>query len=175
MINKISKIFSVIYKRAVTVLNYFNADLYMDVYQRYLKNLGINLSLDKSGYIDPTCQFDGSNYSLITIGERTTISKEVLILTHDYSLNRGMEIKQVKGKYMFSKPVKIGSNCFIGARSTLLPGTNIGDDCIIGACSVVKGNIPNGSVVSGNPARVVCSTTDWIERHIEKQDFIKLY
>ena len=38
-----------------------------------------------------------------------------------------------------NKPIKIGNNSFIGARVSLLPGTTIGNDCIIGACAVVKG------------------------------------
>ena len=50
----------------------------------------------------------------------------------------------------FIKPIIVGKNSFIGARVTLLPGTEIGENCIIGAGSVVKGKIPNNSIVIGN-------------------------
>ena len=51
--------------------------------------------------------------------------------------------------------VRIGNNTFIGARALILPGVNIGDDCIVGAGSVVTKSVPNGSIIAGNPARVV--------------------
>jgi len=47
----------------------------------------------------------------------------------------------------------IGNNVRIGSNSTILP-VNIGDDCIIGAGSVVTKDIPNGSIVYGNPAKI---------------------
>jgi len=51
--------------------------------------------------------------------------------------------------------VHIGDNCFIGAHSIILPGVTIGDNCIVSAASVVARNVPAGSLVAGNPARVV--------------------
>ena len=50
---------------------------------------------------------------------------------------------------------KIGRNCFIGVRSLILPGVTIGDECCIGAGSVVTKDIPSNSVAVGCPARVV--------------------
>lgn len=48
--------------------------------------------------------------------------------------------------YRVLKPVTIGKDVFIGARSTLLPGTEIGDNAIIAAGSLAKGNIPPATV-----------------------------
>ena len=53
------------------------------------------------------------------------------------------------------KDVHIGDNCFIGAHSIVLAGVTIGDNCIVGASSLVARNVPAGSLVTGNPARVV--------------------
>src|SRR5213595_4068962 len=50
---------------------------------------------------------------------------------------------------------RIGDNCFIGAHSIVLPGVTIGDNCIVSAASVVVRDVPAGSLVTGNPARVV--------------------
>jgi len=51
--------------------------------------------------------------------------------------------------------VTIGDNCFIGAHSIILPGVTIGDSCIVAAASVVARDLPSGSLVTGNPARLV--------------------
>jgi acetyltransferase-like isoleucine patch superfamily enzyme len=51
--------------------------------------------------------------------------------------------------------VHIGDNCFIGAHSIILAGVTIGDGCIVAAASVVVRDVPSGSMVAGNPARVV--------------------
>ena len=51
--------------------------------------------------------------------------------------------------------IQVGSNVFFGVNCTVLPGTTIGSNCVIGAGSVVRGRIPDGSVVMGNPAKVV--------------------
>lgn len=55
----------------------------------------------------------------------------------------------------FSKGVKIGDNVWIGANSTVLDGTEIGDDCIVVANSLVNRRFPAGSVIQGNPAKVI--------------------
>jgi len=49
----------------------------------------------------------------------------------------------------------IGDNCFIGAGSIVMPGVKIGDGSVIGAGSVVTKDIPSGSLAVGNPARVI--------------------
>lgn len=89
----------------------------------------------------------------IEIGNFTLIGFESVLLTstHNYS-NR--EIPIVK-QGMYSKPIKIGKDCWIGARVMILPGIEIGDGCIIGANSVVTKDIPSYSVVGGAPARVI--------------------
>ena len=45
-------------------------------------------------------------------------------------------------------PVRIGKNCWLGANVVILRGTAIGDNCVIGAGCVVKGQIPDGSLVT---------------------------
>ena len=52
-------------------------------------------------------------------------------------------------------PVSIGNRVWCGANVTILPGVTIGDDVVIGAGSVVRGEVPSNSVVAGVPARVI--------------------
>lgn len=49
----------------------------------------------------------------------------------------------------------IGDNCLIGARSIILPGVKIGSQVIIGAGSVVTKNVPSNCMAAGNPARII--------------------
>lgn len=150
-------------------------NFYMKYNPRFLRWRGINIA-DKVGFIAPSVEWDGTdNFSIISIGKDTTISKNVLFLTHDYSLNRGMQIKCIKGKYMFKGSVEIGENCFIGARVIFLPNTKIGDNCIVGSGAVVKGTYPSNSIIIGNPAKVVCTIDEWIDKHLQKEDYIRLY
>jgi acetyltransferase-like isoleucine patch superfamily enzyme len=56
-------------------------------------------------------------------------------------------------------PVRIGDNVWVGARAIVLKGTTIGDDSVVGSGGVVRGAVPEGVVVSGNPAEIVRTFT----------------
>lgn len=109
---------------------------------------------------------------MIALGNHDVISREVLLLTHDYSIFRALNAIgcESEGKRIVDG-ITVGDNVFIGARTTLLPGTSIGNNVIVGACSVVKGTIPDNVVIAGNPARVIKSTEDyanaWLEANIK--------
>lgn len=60
---------------------------------------------------------------------------------------------------MLYSRIKIGNNVFIGFDCTILLNTTIGNNCIIGAGSVVRGNFPDNSVIIGNPAKVVMTSS----------------
>jgi acetyltransferase-like isoleucine patch superfamily enzyme len=51
--------------------------------------------------------------------------------------------------------IRVGSDTAIGINSIVLPGAEIGKNCIVGAGSVVRGTVPDNSLVVGNPAKVV--------------------
>jgi acetyltransferase-like isoleucine patch superfamily enzyme len=57
-------------------------------------------------------------------------------------------------------PISVGEGTWIGERCAILRGADIGRCCIIGANSVVRGEIPDYSIAVGAPARVVGSTRD---------------
>lgn len=54
-----------------------------------------------------------------------------------------------------SGPITIGDGTWLGINCTILPFTNIGKNCVVGANSVVKGDFPDYSVIVGAPARIV--------------------
>src|SRR3989449_5064340 len=92
--------------------------------------------------ISMSAKLDKTNPRGIHIGRYTTVTFGAAILTHDYVNNRDAD-------------VRIGDNCFIGAHSIILPGVTIGDNCIVAAASGVARDLPAGSLVFGNPARIV--------------------
>ncbi len=107
----------------------------------------------------------GSEPYLVSMGNHVEISGEVRFITHDGCVwVARMEHPDID----VVARIRIGNNVFIGARSILLPGTTIGDNCVVGAGSVVRGNIDSGTVVAGVPARFICSTGDYVERSLAR-------
>jgi len=98
-----------------------------------------------------TMEFSTEPY-LIEIGDRVAIASGVQFITHNGLA--GMIREQYPGIQVFGR-IRIGSGSFIGLNSIILPGVEIGRGCIVGAGAVVRGTIPDDSVVIGNPARVI--------------------
>lgn len=86
----------------------------------------------------------------IDIGDSTMIASDVVITDSDWH-----GIYDRTDYVATPKPVKINKNVWIGERSIILKGTQIGENSIIGAGSVVHGDIPPNSVYAGNPAKEV--------------------
>lgn len=61
----------------------------------------------------------------------------------------------VPRRVCYAKPVKIGNDCWFGANVVVCPGVTIGENCVIGAGSVVTRDIPENVVAVGNPCRVL--------------------
>ncbi|MGD0645557.1 MAG: DapH/DapD/GlmU-related protein [Candidatus Bathyarchaeia archaeon] len=116
------------------------------------------LKIGKRVYINTTVIIDDEFPWLISIGDRCSFSANVVILAHDASPQKYLD-------YVKIDKVAIGSRTFIGAGSIILPGVSIGTDVIVGAGSVVTHDIPDNSVAAGNPARVIESTSEFIEKH----------
>lgn len=114
--------------------------------------LGAGVFVGGRTVLDPDFPF------LISIGDETVIGPEAMILAHDASTRRHIGYSRVA-------PVAIGRRAFVGARVIVLPGVTIGDDAIVGAGSVVRRNVAPGTVVAGNPARVIGTTTEYLARH----------
>ncbi len=105
----------------------------------------------------------GANYNLtvldvgkVTIGDNVMFAPNVSLYTaghpiHPESRNSG---------YEYGIPITIGNNVWIGGSVSVLPGVTIGDNCVIGAGSVVTRDIPPNSVAVGNPCRVLRAVTE---------------
>lgn len=107
-----------------------------------------------------TVQDDGE----VTIGDDCNFGPNVTIVTpvHPMLADERRTILTAEGepKHMcYAKPVHIGSDCWFGASVTVCPGVTIGDNCVIGAGSVVTRDIPANSFAAGVPCRVIREIT----------------
>ncbi|HIR00210.1 MAG TPA: galactoside O-acetyltransferase [Candidatus Scybalocola faecavium] len=120
---------------------------------------GRHISLGEGCYLNVNCNFidDGQ----IQIGDHVMFGPAVTITTVGHPVNPKMR------EYMYTDPVKIGNNCWIGANAVICPGVTIGDNSVIGAGSVVIHDVPANTVAAGNPCRII--------REIGEKDQIYYY
>jgi acetyltransferase-like isoleucine patch superfamily enzyme len=83
----------------------------------------------------------------ITIGNDVAIANEAYLMDTD---SHGVEGRPVK-----EAPIVIGDGTWIGARAIILPGVTIGRRCLVAAGAVVSRDVPDDTLVAGNPAREV--------------------
>lgn len=107
------------------------------------------VKVGKNVWIGPFTILDGSGG--LEIGDNCTIAAGVQIYSHDT-----VEWATSGGQAPYSRsPTRIGSNCYIGPNCIIAKGVTIGDGTIVGANSFVRENVPPGSKVAGNPARII--------------------
>lgn len=97
--------------------------------------------------------FIGAGNGGLVLGDDVLVSPNCTILTSNYRFEQLGVALQEQGTE--SKGVRIGDRVWIGANSVVLDGTEIGEDCLVSAGSVVSGRIPPRSIVQGNPAKVI--------------------
>lgn len=126
------------------------------------------LRLGKNTYIGSSLGIDHKYCWLISIGDNCIISPFVSILAHDASSERSLGFCRL-GR------ISLGSNVFVGINSIIFPNVKIGDNVIIGAGSVVTHDIPSDCVVAGNPASVIKSTSEFMQKHKMGIDKLPIY
>lgn len=129
----------------------------MSVTTFYLRYRGLKVGKDCMIYSNIAT----SEPYLVSIGDNVTISFNVQFITHDNSICKvSKEVTDLFGK------IKIGNNCFIGAASIILPGVAIGDNVIVAVGSVVTKSFGNNVVIAGNPAKIIYSIENYVEKNI---------
>lgn len=111
---------------------------------------------------------DPSHCWLISIGDNVTMAPRLHILAHDASTKFFLNYTKI-GR------VIIGNNVFIGAESIILPNITIGDNVIIGAGSIVTKDIPPNSIYAGNPAKIICSLHEYIDKNVDLMNNCPIY
>jgi len=107
----------------------------------------------------------GMSDTTITCHEKITIGNNVLLGvgsqirdTDNHSLNPQDRLTGLDWKNKKNAPILIKDNVFIGGYCFILKGVTIGENAIIGACSVVTKDIPANQIWAGNPARFIKTT-----------------
>jgi len=112
-------------------------------------DFGYNIRLGADVFLNFNCVI--LDVVEVAIGEGTQIGPAVQI----YSADHPRDAETRKSGLEFGRPVRIGSDCWIGGGAIILAGVTIGDGAVIGAGSVVTRDVASGATVVGNPAREV--------------------
>ena len=121
------------------------------------KKMGVKVGRDCRIY---SLKF-GSEPYLITIGNHVTITDGVTFVTHDGGI--WVFRNEDPNADVFGR-IHICDNVFIGVNSIILPGVTIGRNTVVGAGSVVARSFEGNGVIAGNPAKYVCSLSEYKEK-----------
>lgn len=119
--------------------------------QPFYCDYGYNISVGSNFY---------ANFNLVILDEApVTFGDNVFVAPNCgfYTAGHPIEAEARNMGLEYARPISIGNNVWIGANVCVLPGVTIGDNCVIGAGSVVVKDIPCDSVAVGNPCKVIKS------------------
>ncbi len=140
-------------KRTTTINSSFYSNL-LGLYQRSIIVARYGGEIE----IGEGCGISGSTiYAMqkIHIGNNVLIGGNCKIIDNDFHpLSSEKRINQ-KEEDIKKRAIFIGDDCFIGANSIILKGTTLGRNCIVGAGSVVSGTFPDNVILAGNPAKII--------------------
>lgn len=108
--------------------------------------------IDKSVILERNLNFDRLYPQGVHIGRDCLVASGTTILSHDHCKRVGEDITDC-----LLADTYIGNRCFLAVNCMILPGVHIGDECIVGAGSVVTKDVPAHSIVAGNPAKIIRS------------------
>lgn len=117
--------------------------------QPFYCDYGYNIEIGENFYANVNCVIlDGAK---VKFGHNVFVAPNCGFYTAGHPFN----VEQRNSGLEYARPITIGNNVWIGAQVCVLPGVTIGDNCVVGAGSVVNRDIPAGSLAVGNPCRVV--------------------
>jgi acetyltransferase-like isoleucine patch superfamily enzyme len=111
-------------------------------------NIGKNVFMGFNVFVEP-----GSEY-LLTIEDDVVVAAFTKFIFHDSSLLNVSGYSLQYGKIVLRK------NCYVGVDTLILPGTEVGENTIVGAGSLIKGYLAPNSVYFGRPAEYYCSIVE---------------
>lgn len=125
--------------------------------EAYARHLGVNIGRDC--FIDT--RYWGNEPYLISIGNNVAVTGGVRIHTHG---GASVARRQFPNFDVFGKVV-IEDWAYIGSCAQIMPGVTIGKGSMVAAGAIVTKSVPPGMVVAGNPAKIICTVEDYIERN----------
>lgn len=126
---------------------------------RHARLIGVNLG--SNCLIYRSMEWPSEPY-LVTIGNNVQLTRGVAIHNGGGNVIR----RKVPDFDAFGKVV-IKDWAYIGSHAQIMPGVTIGEGAMVAAGSIVTKSVPDGMVVGGNPARLLCSVDEYLERNIQ--------
>ena len=115
---------------------------------------GFNIEVGSNFFANYNCTM--LDVAKITIGKNCFMAPNVSIYTAGHPIHPDSR----NSMYEYGIPVTIGDNVWIGGNVVICPGVTVGNNCVIGAGSVVTKDIPDWTIAAGNPCRVIRKITD---------------
>lgn len=112
-------------------------------------NVGKNVSIGLDVY------YDVGNAKLITIEDDVWIASRALLLCHGRNMKDYYVNERYKDLPYILAPVVLKRGCCISMGAIVMPGVTVGNGAVVGAGAVVTKDVPDWTVVAGNPARVI--------------------
>lgn len=128
---------------------YFHYGKHTKIGRNFFANFNLTIQDDAEVTIGDNCNF-GSNVTIVTPIHPMLSNERNLMLTSEGE----------KKSLCYAKPVHIGNNCWFGTSVTVCSGVTIGDNCVIGAGSVVTRDIPPNTFAAGVPCKVIRELTE---------------
>ncbi|WP_407403333.1 acyltransferase [Chryseobacterium sp.] len=143
--------------RIIIKLHTLWQNIYKNAYIEICKKRGLIVGKDVIFIEAPAF---GSEPYLIEIGDRTKITAGATFINHDGAMYTIRSMDKYKDARNFGR-IKIGKNCFVGNNCIFLPGSQMGDNCILGAGSTLNSSMPHNTVYAGTPAKYICTIEEY--------------
>ena len=119
----------------------------------FFRDYGTNIRLGEQVFFNCNCGV--LDVYVVKVGDLTLFGPADQLYTATHPMNADLRRRQE-----FARPVKIGSDVWVGGGAVICPGVKVGSESVIGAGSVVTRGIPDGVFAAGNPCRVIREITE---------------
>lgn len=129
--------------------------------RRIISDMGTSVNVERGARFSPELKIGSHSgiginaelYGPVIIGERVLMGPEVIAYTQNHKHEQGIEFG--KQGYEDVKPVKIGNNVWIGRRAMFMPGSEVGNNVVVAAGTIVTKKFPSDVIVGGVPAKII--------------------